>query len=368
MGEPVPFFNIHKQHEDLRAELSAAIERALGSDQYILGAEVAAFEAEVADYLGVRHAITCASGTDALHLSLRSVGVKLGDEVITSNFSFIASAGSIVLADGVPVFADIDAASFNMRPESVRALVTPRTKAILVPHIYGHPADMAALQTIADEHGLVLIEDCAQSFGSTVGDRYTGNLSTIGCFSFYPTKVIGACGDGGMITTNDDALNELIRSLCNHGLDARQHSNIVGFNSRLDEMQAAILRVKLGNIDRFLQRRRQLAEIYSRELADVSGVSAPTVADSCTHAFNLFTIRCERRDDLAAHLAEQDIQTRIYYDRPLSSNPSMRAYRENAQCDESLACANSCLSLPIYPEMDDAVAQRIAETIARYLN
>ena len=370
MPPAIAQFDIGAQHARLRSELDAAIARVLDSNRFILGEEVAAFESEAADFLGVRYAVSCASGTDALHLALRAAGVGAGDEVITSAFSFIASAEAIVLAGASPVFADIDRASFNLSPAAVQSLVGPQTKAIMATHLYGHPADMTALQEIADQHELILLEDCAQSFGATYKGRHTGVLSTAGCFSFYPTKNLGACGDGGMVTTDDDEIAERIKRLRNHGMNGKSsrsqsHSDSIGWNSRLDEIQAAILRIKLKHVARFVAQRQQHARNYIQALAECGNVSAPQASDACTHAYNQFTIRCKQRDQLATHLADCGIETRIYYDLAIPDNPSMHSYRRNTDLPESVACAQSCLSLPMYPEMDDDIPKRVAQEIVK---
>ena len=359
----IPQMDVATQYALLRDEIDAAVLRVVSSGRFILGDEVAAFESEVASFLGVRHAVSCASGTDALSLALHAAGVSKGDEVITTSFSFIAAAEAIVLAGATPVFADIDRDSFNMTPASAAGAVTERTKAMIVTHLYGCASEMDALQEIADRHGLILIEDCAQSFGATYGGRQTGSLSFAGCFSFYPTKNIGACGDGGLTVTNDADVAERLRRLRNHGMDSRGVSGVVGWNSRLDEIQAAVLRIKLRHAADFIRSRRRLADMYIERLSGVEGLKPPMQFDGREHAFNQFTVLCERRDELAERLKERGVLTRIYYDRALPDHGSMRDFRDASDCEMSRACSRQCLSFPMYPELSDESVAEVAAAV-----
>ena len=366
-------FDTRAQHEHIHDEVSQAITRVLHSGHFILGPEVEAFETEFANFIGVPYAVSCASGTDALHLSLSAAGVGRGDEVITSTFSFIASAGAIMLAEATPVFVDIDRRSFNMSPAAVMSAITERTKAILVPHLYGHPADMTALKEIADKHKLVLVEDCAQAFGAKYNGQYVGTLATAGCFSFYPTKILGAYGDGGMITVNDADTAEHIKRLRNHGQDPKLgQASQLGWNSRLDEIQATILRIKLKYVKRYIEQRQQLAAIYSNHLNNQDSLQTPMTADGCEHVFNQYTLLHEKRDELASYLSARDIQTRIYYactlpeHQSISSDPKRHEHAHTLY-PESAYCSRACLSLPLYPELEPSAVEHVAAEIVNYL-
>ena len=255
------------QYESLRHEIDDAILQSLSETRFILGPNVQAFDQEAADYLGARHAISCASGTDALHLGLLAAGIKPGDEIITSAFTFIATGEAISYIGAVPVFVDIQADSLNIDADKIRAAITSKTRAILPVHLFGQPADMNEIQALANEFGLLVLEDCAQSFGSRYQDKMTGTMGAVGAFSFFPSKNLGCYGDGGMITTNDDEVAAQIKLLRNHGSSQQYHHDVIGYNSRLDELQAVILRIKLKHIDDYNQRRLEVARSYNRLLA-----------------------------------------------------------------------------------------------------
>ena len=304
----IPILDLKPQYQSIKADIQAAIDKVLESGQFIMGPTVRQFEADVAQYLGVKHAIGVNSGTDALVSGLRALGIGPGDEVITTPFSFFATAESISCVGAKPVFVDIDKASFNIAPDRIKEAITPKTKAIMPVHLYGNPAAMAKICAIATEHDLKVIEDCAQAFGAvyagacsgcqqTCDDalrasftgKKVGTIGDIGAFSFFPTKNLGAYGDGGLITTNDDTLADLARMLRAHGAKKKYHNEILGYNSRLDAMQAAILGVKLKHIDSWNENRRGVAQTYNNLLADVSDVITPHVADG--HVFHQYTIR-----------------------------------------------------------------------------
>ena len=251
----IPMVDLKGQYETLKTEIDSAVLQALGETRYILGPNVQAFDEEAAQYLGVKHAISCASGTDALHLALLAAGIQAGDEIITSAFTFIATAEAIRYIGAVPVFVDIEAHSFNIDPQKIRAAITPRTRAILPVHLFGQPADMEEITALADEFELLVIEDCAQSFGSRYRGKMTGGIGSVGAFSFFPSKNLGCYGDGGMITTDDDDIAAQIKMLRNHGSSQQYHHDVIGDNSRLDELQAVILRIKLKHIDDYNRQR-----------------------------------------------------------------------------------------------------------------
>lgn len=360
-ASPIPMVDLKAQYEALRPALEPAIAASLAATQYILGPNVQAFEQEAARYLGARHAIGCASGTDALHLALAALDIGAGDEVITTPFTFIATAEAIRYLGAVPVFVDIDARTFNIDPDAVEAAIGPRTKALLPVHLFGQPADMARLAQLARDHGLVLVEDCAQSFGASTPDGFTGTLGTAGAFSFFPSKNLGCFGDGGMITTNDDAVAERLRVLRNHGQTRRYHHPLVGYNSRLDELQAVVLRHKLPHIDGYNRERRRVAARYDAGLA---GLPLETPARSGgTHVFHQYTLLAERRDAIMAALHEAGIASAIYYPVPLHRQPAFADTVSGAALPVAERSAARCLSLPMFPELDDARVDRICGVI-----
>jgi dTDP-4-amino-4,6-dideoxygalactose transaminase len=366
---PIPMVDLELQYRQLEHEINPAIADVLASTRFILGPNVTEFERESAEYLGVKHALGCASGTDALHLALRAAGIGPGDEVITSPFTFIATAEAIAYCGATPVFVDIDPKTFNIDPEAARAAVTGRTRALLPVHLFGQPADMAALQAIADEHGLFIVEDCAQSFGAAIGDRQTGSMGLAGCFSFFPSKNLGCYGDGGLITTNDEALFETLWTLRNHGRKAGDyHHEMIGYNSRLDEIQAAILRVKLAHIDHFNEQRRRVAHGYGRLLADTELVM-PHEDGIGRHVYHQFTMLVPegRRDDLMQALTNERIASAVYYPTPLHRQPAFEHAEVRGELPISEEVSSRCMSLPIFPEMTDEQVERVAECLKRAL-
>ena len=356
---PIPAFDLIAQHRALSAEIHAAIERVLDSGRFILGEEVAAYEQEIAAFVGVREAVSCASGTDALHLALCAAGIGEKDEVITSAFSFIATAEAVLYTGATPVFADIDPATFTLSPASVESALSSKTRAIIAVHLYGHPADMEVLSAIAEQHNLVLIEDCAQAFGAKRNGRYAGAMAHLGCHSFFPTKNLGGYGDGGMITTDDTNLATRVRLLRNHG--GPDHE-IIGYNSRLDEIQAAILRVKLRYVKTFNQKRREIAAAYTAAVQPRQ-LQTPGYAAECEHVFNQYTIRCQRRGAIKAALDEAQIGNRVYYPVPLTEESSLRSVSRSVNCDQAARAARECLSLPMFPELPVRDVARVAAVI-----
>ena len=345
----IPMVDLKGQYESLRHEIDDAILQSLAETRYILGPNVQAFDREAADYLGARHAISCASGTDALHLGLLAAGIKPGDEIITSAFTFIATGEAISYIGAVPVFVDIQADSLNLDADKIRAAITSKTRAILPVHLFGLPADMNEIQVIADEFGLLVIEDCAQSFGSRYRDEMTGTMGAVGAFSFFPSKNLGCYGDGGMITTNDDAVAAQIKLLRNHGSSQQYHHDVIGYNSRLDELQAVILRIKLKHIDDYNQRRLEVARSYNRLLADTR-FETPAIADDRDHIFHQYTILCDERDAVREHVISQGVACAVYYPIPLHQQ---KAFADTVQpvLPVTESTASRCLSLPIFPEM-----------------
>lgn len=360
----IPMVDLSAQYQALKAEIDAGLQTTLDTTQFILGPSVRAFEEEAAAYLGVKHAIGVANGTDALHLALLAAGIKEGDEVITSPFTFIATAEAIRYVGARPVFVDIDPKTYNIDPELIAAAITPKTRAILPVHLFGQPADMAAIRAIAIKHKLRLVEDCAQSFGADVAGRMTGGLGDAGAFSFFPSKNLGCFGDGGMVTTNSDEIAETLRMLRNHGSKVRYYHDIIGFNSRLDEMQAVILRAKLKHIDTYNRERRRVAHGYNAGLAGLP-VTTPHEDGIGTHVFHQYTLLTDRREAIQQALQAEGIASAIYYPIPLHQQNVFKADYEGLSLPVAEEAALRCLSLPIYPELPQASVERICDVIRR---
>lgn len=374
----IPILDLGAEVNELWDELNAAIQRVLRSTQFIMGPEVGELERQIAAYLGVKHAIALNSGTDALVIGLRAMGVGPGDEVITSPFTFFATAEAISLLGAQPVFVDIDPVSFNLNPEALEAAITPRTRAVIPVHLYGNPAAMGKILEIARRHGLKVLEDCAQSFGaryqgcvgcdcdsSDLRHRFTGTLADAGAFSFFPSKNLGAYGDGGLLTTSDDSIAEQARMLRAHGSRKKYHNELVGYNSRLDTLQAAILLVKLPHLERYNQARRAIAERYNQALANLSGLQTPTLSPG--HIFHQYTVRIlgGRRDQVQQRLTELGIGTMVYYPVPLHLLP---VYQNLGLClPESERAAQEVLSLPIWPQMNPETQGLVVEAVQKAL-
>lgn len=357
----IPMVDLKTQYQQLKAEIDAQVQQTFDSTQFILGPNVNAFEKEAADYLKVKHALSCASGTDALHLALLAAGVKAGDEVITSTFTFIATAEAICYVGATPVFVDIDPQTFNLDIELVSQAITPRTRAIIPVHIFGQPANMPAIMALAKQHNLLVVEDCAQSFGADIKGTMTGNFGIAGCHSFFPSKNLGCYGDGGMLTTNDDKLAADVRVLRNHGSQQRYHHDVIGYNSRLDEIQAAILRVKLRHIERFNRERRRVAHSYSRQLA--GAVTTPHEDGIGNHVYHQYTILTPKRDGVMQALTAKQIASAIYYPIPLHRQKVFMNEYAGISLPVSEKVASQCMSLPIYPELSEDQITMITDTI-----
>jgi len=363
----IPFNDLKAQHATLAADLEAAALRVLRSGWYILGPEVAAFEAEFAAWLGLpgpSHAVGVNSGTDALHLALLACGCGPGDEVITVAHTAVATVAAIVACGARPVLVDIEADTFTLDPARLAAALTPRTKAIIPVHLYGQAADLAPILAFARRHNLQVIEDCAQAAGARYQDRPAGTWGDLGCFSFYPTKNLGAAGDGGMVVSADASLAGRVRSLREYGwrAGARYISQEHGLNSRLDELQAALLRVKLPHVQAWNERRQALAARYDRQLAD-SNVVTPHQRPSASHVYHLYVIRHPRRDDLRAALQSADIGALIHYPVPIHLQPAYRRLAAPGALPITEQVAQEILSLPLYPEMTDAQVDAVAAAV-----
>ncbi|MEI9939939.1 MAG: DegT/DnrJ/EryC1/StrS family aminotransferase [Pseudomonadota bacterium] len=360
----VPFFDSAAQTSELMDEIRPAMERVIKSQRFILGEEVAAFEREIAAYVGVKHAIGVSSGTDALTIALSAFGIGQGDEVITTPYTFFATTGAILRVGATPVFVDVEPDSFNLDAQHVSEAVTARTRAILPVHLFGQAADMRALRALASQNGLALIEDAAQALGATLHGQRAGALGDIGCFSFFPTKNLGAFGDGGLVTTDDDSLAELARSLRGHGFSAKHFSQRLGGNYRLDALQAAILRVKLPYLDGFNARRRKNAQHY---LATSSTLSLPRELPGRTHVYNQFVVRSPERDALAAHLLARGVASEHYYPYPIHLQPACAhlGYGIGA-FPRAEAAARQSLALPVFPELEDWMLNAVAEALSTF--
>lgn len=358
----IPMVDLKVQYNSVKDEIDRGILEALEKTQFILGPNVTAFEEEAAAFLGVKHAIGVASGTDALHLALAAAGIKEGDEVITSPFTFIATAEAIRYVGAVPVFVDVKPDSFNIDPAKIEAAITPKTRAILPVHIFGQPADVSAIQAICTKHGLLMIEDCAQSFGADVNGPMTGSFGAFGAFSFFPSKNLGCYGDGGLITTSCPELAEQVKVLRNHGSKIRYHHSVIGFNSRLDEIQAVILRVKLKHIREYNEGRRRVAHLYSNLLAD-AGVVTPFEDGTGTHIYHQYTLLTDRRDAIMKALADAGIASAVYYPIPLHKQDVFAPDYAGVVLPVAEDVSSRCMSLPIFPEMTDEQVRRVAEVL-----
>lgn len=358
----IPCSDPRAQYLSHKEEIRAAIDRVLEGNRYVLGEEVAAFEKEFARYIGVDHGIGVANGTDAIHLALKALGIGPGDEVITVSHTAVATVSAIRLTGATPVFADIERDFYTLDPAGLSAFITPRTKAIIAVHIYGQSADLGAIQALAKKHGLKIVEDCAQCHGATNQGRKLGSIGDIACFSFYPTKNLGAVGDGGMVVTADAALAAQVRLLREYGWASRYVSSCEGWNSRLDELQAAILRVKLRTLDQDNSARAGLAGIYATALKD-SGLLLPKERAGGTHVYHLYVIRSRSRDALQKWLTDQGVNTLIHYPIPIHQQPAYTAYAQGRALPETEAASREVLSLPIYPELPPAHAQAVASAV-----
>jgi dTDP-4-amino-4,6-dideoxygalactose transaminase len=366
----VPQLDLKRQHAALAAELRAAADRVLASAWFITGPEGRALEAELADASGARHGVGLNSGTDALLLALKALGIGAGDEVVTSAFSFVASGSTILLAGATPVFVDIDPVTYNIDPAAVEKAVTPRTRAVVPVHLYGQAADMAAIGEIARARGLAIVADAAQAVGGTFADRPIGGWGDAVCLSFYPTKNLGACGDGGMLLTTRDDVAERVRRLRDHG-SARRYEHVeLGSSSRLDELQAAFLRVKLRRLGEWTAARRRLADRYRALLGGLPLV-LPVERPPAVHVYHQFTVRVANRDTVARRLAELGIGTTVHYPIPIPAQPMFRGAASRERIDaafpESARAAREVLSLPCYPEMTDAEVGEVAAALETVL-
>jgi len=368
----IPLLDLAAQHQAIAGEIESAVIRVLNSQQFIQGPEVRELERELARYCQREYAIGCASGSDALLLALMACGVGPGDEVITSPFSFFATVGSIVRLGAKPVFVDIDPETFYLATESLERAVTPRTKAIMPVHLFGLCAEMDSINELAAQLNIPVIEDAAQAIGAEYRGRRAGSLGKIGCFSFYPSKNLGGAGDGGFLTTNDPEVAEMLQTLRSHGAKKKYYHDVVGINSRLDSLQAAILRVKLPHLDRWAAARRANAQRYRELFSAAESTSDRTVGlpfepTNCRHVYNQFVIRVRDRDALRAYLQDRGIGTEVYYPVPLHLQNCFKdlGYSQG-DFPEAERAAREALSIPVYPELDEAAQKYVVDSIASF--
>jgi dTDP-4-amino-4,6-dideoxygalactose transaminase len=363
----IPPLDLKRQYAVIKDEIDSAIQNVLNHGGFVLGPEVKELESRLAEYCGSKHGIGVASGTDALLLSLMAAGIKSGDEVVTSTFTFFATAGVISRLGARPVFVDIDPDTFNIDPGRLEKAITSRTKAIIPVHLYGQAAEMDEIMNIAEKHGTAVIEDAAQAVGALYKNKKAGSFGTTGCFSFYPTKNLGGYGDGGFITTDDDGLADLLGRLRLHGARPKYFHAMVGVNSRLDSLQAAVLLVKLKHLPDWHEARRARAKIYDDLLKDIEGVKTPVVRDYNYHIYHQYTILADKRDELKEHLKTKNIGCEIYYPLPMHLQECFRdlGYRKG-DMPRAERAAEMALSIPIFPELTGEEQAYIAESIRAF--
>ena len=360
----IPMVDLQAQIQEIRQEIDLGLESVLKNCQFVLGPNVQAFEQESADYLGVKHAVGVASGTDALHLALVAAGIGAGDEVITTAFTFIATAEAIRYVGAKPVFVDIDPRTFNLCTEDLASVLSEKTAAVMPVHLFGQPANIAPLINFCERHGLKLIEDCAQSFGSTIDGKKTGCFGDAAGFSFFPSKNLGAFGDGGLVTTNSDSIAEQLKKLRNHGSKQRYYHDVIGYNSRLDEMQALVLRTKLKRIDNYNQNRRRVAHLYSSLMSKLP-VETPYEDGRGVHVYHQYTLLSERRDEISRALNAQNIASAVYYPIPLHRQTVFLEEYAPVHLPVTERVAERCISLPIFPELTEPDINLIVDVIER---
>jgi dTDP-4-amino-4,6-dideoxygalactose transaminase len=361
----VPYLDLKAQYQSIKGEIDSAVSKVLESSQFVLGQEVSAFEQEFAKYCGAGQCVAVNSGTSALHLALLAAGVGPGDEVITVPFTFVASVAAILYTGARPILVDIDRQSFNMNSAAIEAAITSQTKAIMSVHLYGQTADMDPILEVARRHGLIVIEDAAQAHGAKYKGRPAGSLGDIGCFSFYPTKNLGAYGEGGAVTTSNPEYANTIQILRDWGQDSKYHHVLRGFNYRMEGLQGAILRVKLRHLERWIVARRAVAGKYNEQLAD-SELALPREMPWARHVYHVYSLRAADRDSFRRALQVEGIQTAVHYSIPVHLQP---AYADlgygRGTFPESEAAANEVVALPIYPELGDDQVNSVCEAVRK---
>ncbi|MBS4195737.1 DegT/DnrJ/EryC1/StrS family aminotransferase [Lederbergia citri] len=365
----IPMLDLSEQYKTLREDILGVLDEVMTSSQFILGSNVKKLESSIAEYCNVKHGVGVANGSDALHISLMACGVKEGDEVITTPFTFFATAGAIARCNATPVFVDIDPVTFNIDANQIEDKITAKTKAIIPVHLYGQMADMTKINEIAKAHNLYVIEDAAQAIGATHRGHHVGELGDTATLSFFPTKNLGAYGDAGMVVTNNDDLMEKMRVIRVHGSKPKYHHHVLGYNSRIDEMQAAILNVKFPHLDEWGKKRRKIASRYTEMLTGkVAGqLITPVESKDSYHVFHQYTIRVEKRDELQNHLKENGISTMIYYPVPLHLQPvfSDLGYKEG-DFPQTEKAVKEAISLPMFPELKEEQQQYVVDSIVKF--
>jgi dTDP-4-amino-4,6-dideoxygalactose transaminase len=363
----VPLINLARQYQNIKSEIDEAVFRVLESGKYILGQEVANFESEFATYLGVKHAVGVASGTDALLLSLKAIDLKPGDEVVVPAFTFVSPAEVVALEGAKPVFADVDEESFNIDVSKLESVLSEKTRSVVPVHLYGQSADVDEISDILGKRDIYIVEDGAQAVGAMYRGKRVSSRKHLGGVSFFPTKNLGCYGDGGAVLTNDDELAQRLRAVRAHGSSKKYEHSRLGTNSRLDALQAAILRAKLRHLDEWNQRRRDIAEVYSRELS--SFVQVPKVLEDRQHIYHQYTVKVNDRDRLQAHLKERGISSAVHYPRPLHLQPAF-AYLGYKKGDFPMSerLSEEVLCLPIYPEMEEKEVEAVVEGVRSFFS
>ena len=368
----VPLVELVRQYKEISVDIDAGIKAVLGKGVFILGENVAKFEEETANYCGTKYAVAVANGTDALELSLKALGIGEGDEVITAPFTFIATTEAICVNGATPVLVDIENDTYNIDPSLIEAKITKKTKAMIPVHLFGHPCDIDSVMTIAKRHNLKVIEDCAQAIGAEFNSKRVGGFGDIGCFSFFPSKNLGCYGDGGMVITDDKTLADKIRMLRVHGQSDKYRHEVEGRNSRLDELQAAILRVKIKHLDRWNDARRRNAQLYNSFFKDLglnSRLKTPTERQRCRHVYNIYNIRTKNRDGLRDFLTSKQVSTAVYYPIPLHLQKvyDSLGYKKG-DFPNSESASLEVLALPIFPELKEEEIKFVASSISDFLS
>jgi len=358
----VRFVDFERENMAIGGEIEDAIRRVLKSNTFVLGTEVEEFEKEFAAYVGVKHAVGVNSGSDALYLAVKALGIGRGDEVIVPSHTFVSTADAIIRNGGKPVFVDINPKTYCINHEMVETLITRKTKAIIPVHIYGHPAKMDEICEIAEKHGQYVIEDACQAHGAEFKRKRAGSFGTLGCFSFYPTKNLGAYGDGGLIVTNDGALAEKLKMLRNYGSPKKYYHDFIGVNSRLDEIQAAVLRTKLKYLDKWNDRRREIAKLYLEALSKSEFV-LPVEEEYAKHVYHLYVVRTKMRDKVIAHLKTNDIPVLIHYPLPIHKQKAYLDLGFNVTLPETEKASEEIMSIPMHPFLSDEEVLNIAEVM-----
>ena len=361
------FIDLQTQYQQHKTQIDAAIARVLQHGQYLFGPEIEALESQLADYVGVKHCIAMASGTTALQIALMALNIGPGDEVITTPFTFVASASAICMTGATPAFVDIDPKTFNIDPEEIEKAITPKTRALIPVHLFGHAADMTQIMALAKKYNLKIIEDCAQSIGSTWENKMTGTFGDFGCFSFYPSKNLGCYGDGGLICTNNADFAEKILMLRNHGSQVRYHHEVLGYNSRLDEIQAIILRTKLPFLNTYNDQRRHVAAMYHHYLKNLD-ITLPSEHPATKHVYHQYTILSKHRDAISEKLTQNKIANAIFYPIPLHQQKLFNNHYAHLSFPNTESITQQCLSLPLFPEMTEDQVKQVAKLIQKAID